>query len=80
MQKIAAVQRQIHDALILDHRADRGVLRVEQRRAGRHLNGFGHRSDSELEVQARDLLDLQLDTAADRALERLPAIGPTLAV
>ena len=73
LQKVAPVQRQIHDALIFDDRADRGVLGVQQRSAGGDFDRFGHLSHPQLEIEARHLLHLQFDIAADRALKPLHA-------
>ena len=77
--EIAAVQRQIDNAPVFNHRTHRGVFSVEQRSANDDLHGFRQRSDFELEVDTGHLLHLQLDAAADLALEarhlRLDAVN-----
>ena len=40
LQVVAAVQRQFHDALVLDDRADRGVVGDQQRRVGAALRSI----------------------------------------
>ena len=71
LQEIASIERQLDDALIVDYRADRGVLRGKQRSAARHLDGFGHGADPELKIDAGHLLNLQLHAAPELGLEAL---------
>ena len=41
LQVVPAVQRQLDDGAVLDHRADRRVLGLEQRRAAGDLDDLG---------------------------------------
>src|SRR5688572_22981168 len=69
IQVIAAVQRQFHDVLIRNHLSDRGRLRIEKRGSGSYLYGFRDGSRLEFEIDARNLIDVQLDFGAFRASE-----------
>ena len=68
LQEVAPVERQVDDALVLDHGADRRILRGYQSRPAGDFNNFAHGADFHGEVEARRLLYLQLDVVAcDRA-------------
>src|SRR5882724_7952021 len=45
LQEVASIQRQLHDALVFDHRSDRSVLGGQQRGPATHLDDFGDLSD-----------------------------------
>ena len=47
---VAAVQRQLDDALVLDDATDVGGFRVQSHGRSRHLDGLGNRADLELEI------------------------------
>lgn len=69
MQKVAALQWQFDDPLVLNHSPGGGALGIEQRRPAGNLDRLRHRAHAEIEVDAGHLLNLQLDAAAGRALE-----------
>src|SRR5262249_54079914 len=57
-QVIAAVEWQLRDSAALDHRADRGVLRLQQDGGALNLNRFRDLTDGERHVETDGLLDL----------------------
>ena len=60
LQVVALVERHFDDAFVVDDLAHHGLFGFEQRCGGGHLDDLGHRSDRELEIDARDLLHVQL--------------------
>ena len=71
LEKVASVKRHVDDALVLDDRSDRRVLRRDQRGCSRDLDGLAHLSDLQCKVEASRLLDLQLHIVLrDRAKTR----------
>ena len=66
----AAVQRQLHDLLVLDDRAEARGLRSHDRRVcdDRHL--FSNVSDAEVEIDARLFTGREPDAFAAHGLER----------
>ena len=66
-QEVAAVQRQLDDAPVLDDRADRRVFGRDQRRHARHFGRLRQRADFHREVDADRRLDLQRDLPRHRA-------------
>ena len=69
LQVVAAVQRQFDDALVLDHRADGGVLGGQQRGVSHHLDGFDDFSHLQFDIDAGRLLHMQFNLAPDHGLE-----------
>ena len=63
LQVVAAVQRQLHDAPVLDDGADRGVGRLDERRLAGDGRHFRDCPQLDREVDARGLLHLQLEAA-----------------
>ena len=61
LQEVAPVERHVYDALVIDHGADRRILRGYQSRGAGYFNDFAHRPDFHGEVEARRLLYLELD-------------------
>ena len=59
----AAVQRQLHDLLVLDDRAEAGGLGAQHLRVGRHRDLLADAADGELEVDARLLAGRQVNAA-----------------
>ena len=77
---LAAVERQIENALILDHRADAGVLRFHLRRIGFHLHCLRNRADVQSHVDGRIgghlKHDAGLDIVGEARLGDFQAIRP----
>ena len=71
LQKIPAVEREIHDATIVDNGANRRVFGINHRRAADDLHRLFDRANGEGEIQADCLLGLQLDAVSNRALKPL---------
>ena len=63
LEIVPAVQRQFDDAPVLDHRADGGIRRLDQRRDADDRRLFGDRAQLHREVDARRLLHLQFNVA-----------------
>ena len=61
MQVIAAVQRQVDDAAVLNHGPHRGIIGVQLYGRGSHFDGFTQLPDLQREIQPRSLLNLQLN-------------------
>ncbi len=71
LQEIAAIQRQIHDPLVLDDGSRGRALGSQHRGRSRYIHHLVHLPHLHVEINARDLLHLQLDAAADDGLEPL---------
>ena len=65
----AAVQRQLHDLLVLDDRPEARRLRSHDRRVGDDGHLFANVSDAEIEVDARLLTGRQTDALAAHGFE-----------
>jgi hypothetical protein len=78
VHRIASVERQRDDALVVDHFADAGGARFDERRRGFDRDGLGHLSDRQRHVEHRVRVDLQRDArlyeAAEAAQRHLEAI------
>ena len=61
LQVVAAVQRQLDDAAVLDDRADRGVLRLDHGRVGNDRHDVGQLADGHREREAVRAADLHVD-------------------
>ena len=61
LQVIAAVERQLDDAAVLDDGADRGVLRLDDRRVGNNRHDVGQLADCEREREAVRAAHLHVD-------------------
>ena len=59
-EEVAAVQREIRDSLLLDHRADRRIFGREKGRGAADFDGFANLPDLKPEIDTRRLLHLQL--------------------
>src|SRR5436309_12046910 len=71
LKEVAPVKRHVDDALVLNNSSDRRILRRDKRGRPRDLHRLAHLSNLQSEVNARRLLDLQLDIALrDRAEAR----------
>ena len=68
---LSSVQRQLHHALVVDHLADAGVLRLDEGGVRRHRHLLADRADRERDVQLRARSDLQDDAAAHVGVEAL---------
>src|SRR5260370_1103780 len=68
-EEIAAVQRQLHDARSIDHRADRSVFRGQQSRVGSDLDRLRGCSQGQGEIDPGRLLNLELDVVRHGGLE-----------
>ncbi len=62
---LAAVEREIDNALILDHRAQAGVLRFHLRRIGFHLDRLRNGADVQSYVDGRIGGHLKYDAGLD---------------
>ena len=69
LQEITAVQRQLHNALILDHGAHRRVLGRQQTRRSGDFHDFRNLPYLQRKVDSRGLLHLQLEIGTSHALE-----------
>ena len=69
--RLAAVQRQLHDALIVDHLSDAGVLGFDQRGVRRHRDLLADRADGERHVDLGIRADLQHDAVPHVGVEAL---------
>ena len=65
----AAVQRQLHDLLVLDDGPEAGRLGAQDRRVRRDRDLFAHVADGEVEVDPRLLAGRQPDAVAPHRLE-----------
>ena len=72
-QRVAAVERQIAHAAVLDNGAERRASGVDQRSFRLNLNRFGNLTDIESDVDLRVLTYLEPDARADSALESCSA-------
>ena len=68
-QVVAAVERQLDDAPVLDDRADRRVLGGDERDGGGDFSRFRDGADVEREVDAERLLDVQLHLSSATVLK-----------
>ena len=57
--EVAAVQRQVGDALLFDDVAHSGIVGVQNDAAGAYLDRFADRADAQLHIDARFLVQLQ---------------------
>ena len=73
VQHVAAVERRLGDLAGLDDLAERGCLRLQQRRAGNDLNDFGDFADFQHGVDADARLDLDRDRLLRELLEAFRA-------
>ena len=80
LQVVASVERQLDDRAVLDDRADRGVLGLQERRAALDLDHLGELADFQRERDAAgaahlhgDVLALQGAEPAEGGLERVDA-------
>ncbi len=64
LQVVAAVQRQLDDAAVLDDRADRRVFRLDHRRVGDDRDDVGQLANLERERNSVGASDLDLDVRA----------------
>ena len=69
--RIAAVQRQLHDALVVHHLADAEVARLHRLRVGSDGNGFLYRAKLQRHRHVRIAVDLQHDAGLDGRAEPL---------
>ena len=69
--RLPAVERQLHDALVVDHLADAGVLGFDQRRVRGHRDLLADRADRERHVDLGVRSDLQHDAVAHVGVESL---------
>ena len=78
--RIAAVQRQLHDALVVHHLADAEVARLDRLRVGSDGNGFLYGAKLQRHRHVRIAVDLQHDAGLDGRAEPLQrdieTIGP----
>ena len=58
LQVVAPIQRQLHNALVLDHRAQRRILCRQQRHCPGNFNRFRYRAHRHIKVQTHRLLNL----------------------
>lgn len=61
LDEVAAVEWQFHNLGAVDDAAERGVIRLQLQTARFHRDGLGYFTDFELQIEPRDLLDLQDD-------------------
>ena len=73
VQHVAPVERRLGDLAGLDDLAERGCLRLQQRRAGNDLDDFGHFSDLQHRVDADARVDLDRDRLLRELLEAVRA-------
>ena len=66
---VAAVERQVHDLLVVDHLALGRFRSYQQRRIGGDGNGFGHNADFQDQIDLCGLLDLKDDSVAEHPPE-----------
>jgi hypothetical protein len=64
LQVIAAVEGQVLDAAVFDHRPDVGGFGLQHRCTAHHLHHLRHIADFERHINAGDLADLQFDVVA----------------
>ena len=69
LDRVTAIEWQLNNLSILDDRADRAALRVQQHCRGLHLDRLLVLSHSQIEVNARDLVDFQNDLVPAHLLE-----------
>ena len=69
LKEVPPVQRQFHDAPVLNHSADSGVVGDQQSCVGLHFNRFADLADLQLEIDAGGELHLQFNLIPDYALE-----------
>ena len=69
LQVVAAVERQVHDLTVFDHRAGRTLGGLQQRRGRLDFDDLGHRADLEGDVQLADVADGQGDARPGIRLE-----------
>jgi hypothetical protein len=63
-QGVAAIERQVHNAAIVDNCAYRGIFGGEQRSAAGDFDRLGYFTDCQGEIDTGGLLYLQLDSLA----------------
>jgi hypothetical protein len=68
-EEVAAVEREIGDALLFDDGADGGVFRGKQLGGGADFDGLADLADFEAEIDAGGLLDLQFNRGAGSYLK-----------
>jgi hypothetical protein len=68
-EKVASVERQLHDLLVLDHVADLGVACLKQRRAGRDPDFLDRSTDVEREVERDRLAQLHQHAGTNHPAE-----------
>ena len=69
--EVAAIQRKIIGAALVDHLAHRRVLGLEHRSGGGDFHGFGHASGLELEIDQNSRARVHGDVRLDFRLEAL---------
>ncbi len=69
LRKGASVERKVDDALARHHLAESGVLGLQQRGRGAHIEGLLHIANLQAEIQPRLLIDLDDDIAGSRGAE-----------
>ncbi len=69
MQIITTIERQLHDPLVLDYRAQSGALGYQQRRSPRHLEVLTHVTHFQREIDSSHGFHLEIDITACRCLE-----------
>ncbi len=67
--RIAAIEGQVHDALLIDDLRNRILLRLHQAGVGIHLDPFRHRSHSHRDVDLGVVVDSQNNAALDVGLK-----------
>ena len=69
LREVAAVQRKLHNAFAVDHGAERGVFGLEQGQRRGDLDSLGLLAHLHLEIDARFLIQLERNVAAQLCLE-----------
>ena len=69
LEIVSPVERQLDDALVFDHRSQRGCFGGEQRRSPGHLHRLADFTNLEIEIDARYGADFELHALSCRDLE-----------